>query len=149
MRINRVSFNTNNVSFTAKNNPHKLSSVYPEETKKLQLYMAGLAVIGAAAVGYSIVKKYNPESIKKLKYKITDFKNLLLNKPATDDLTKLVEKKRGQDAVQIYKSYRAEKKLQSFKTKLLNGNFDGKPQEVFNHLRKNEQNLRLQAGLVA
>ncbi len=146
MRIDAVKLNIKNPNFRADNKVNTVvNPMYNEDSAKLKLGLALLAVIGSASIGYSVVKKHNPNAIKRIKNSFADFKNLIKNKPATDAITKKLNGKRDAQAVKIYKGYRAQGKLTSMHNKLLNGQFDGKPAKVFEHLRKNEQILQQQA----
>ncbi len=112
-----------------------------EDADKVKLCLAGLALIGAASIGSAVLKKKNIKPLNILKEKFH-------KEPVTDPIIKKLNGRRDAEAVKLYKGYKAQEKSASLKRKILNGDFNGKPNEVYEHLIKNEQKLERTARAV-
>ena len=151
MKISAIQPIKNNQIFRANKNrnsePCIIDSIYQNE-KAIKKGLVGLAVIGAAAVGYNSIRNSGKSPVKFIKNNFYKVKDFLSEKPKSDPIIKNIGKKRDKEALNLYKGLVAKKKMDSLHNKLLSGHFDGKPKEVFESLRKNEVKLRREANLV-
>ncbi len=150
MKISAIEPSKNNQIFRAnKNNsePCIIESIYQNE-KLLKKGLAGLAIIGAAAISYSLIKHSGKNPVQIIKNNVNKVKDFLAEKPKPDPIMQKIGDKRDAEAVKLYKSLVAKKKMDSLHNKLLSGYFDEKPKTVFEALRKNEVKLRREANIV-
>ncbi len=151
MKISAIQPIKNNQIFRANKNknsePCIIDSIYQNE-KAIKKGLVGLAVIGAAAVGFNLIKHSGKNPVQIIKNNANKVKDFLSEKPKPDPIIKNIGKKRDKEALNLYKGLVAKKKMDSLHNKLLSGHFDGKPKEVFESLRKNEVKLRREANLV-
>lgn len=150
MRISAINTVQNQVKFgTQKANDEKSATnpIYKNE-KLLQAGLKGLAVVGIATVGYAVLKKQGKSPVKLVKNSFKKAKDFLSEKPQPDPITQKLGGRRDAEAVKLYKGYVAVEKMNSLHNKLLSGYFDGKPQAVFDALRKNEMKLKREARIV-
>ena len=151
MKISAIQPIKNNQIFRANKNknsePCIIDSIYQNE-KAIKKGLVGLAVIGAATVGYNSIRNSGKSPVKFIKNNFYKVKDFLSEKPKYDPIIKNIGKKRDKEALNLYKGLVAKKKMDSLHNKLLSGHFDGKPKEVFESLRKNEVKLRREANLV-
>ena len=150
MRISSVNSIKNSNHFCAKktNNEKPVSNPLSQKEKLLKSGLEGLAIIGAAAVGYSILKKQGKNPAKIVKNSFDNVKRFLSDKQQSDPIIQKLNGKRDAEAVKLYKGHAAVKKMNSLHNKLLSGYFDGKPKSVFDALRKNEVKLKREAQVV-
>ncbi len=150
MKINAIEPFKSNQIFRANNNnsePCIIESIYQNE-KLLKAGLAGLAVVGAAAIGINVLKSKGKSPLNMIKSTYNNVKDFLSETPRPDPIVKKLGQKRDAEAVKLYKSLIANKKMDSLHNKLLSGYFDGKSKNVFESLRKNEVKLRREAGIV-
>ncbi len=147
MKVNRlnqtmVSPDYYNHRIQNNNNEQQYYPNYKEERKKIFLGLAGLAVIGAAAVITCAAKDNNTTALKYMQNKATSFVLKLSNKEQIDPVTKLLEGKRDAEALKKYQAYIAQKKIDSLQKKFLDGSFNNRSSEVYNHLISNKHKLQ-------
>lgn len=150
MKISAIEPSKNNQIFRAnKNNsePCIIESIYQNE-KLLKKGLAGLAVIGAAAIGFNLLKSSGKNPVQIIKNNFNKVKDFLSEKPMPDPIMQRIGNKRDVESVKLYKALIAKKKMDSLHNKLLSGYFDGKSKNVFESLRKNEIKLRREASVV-
>lgn len=151
MKINSVCITPvlNTVSFKSNlTEPQKVNTLNRDDKTKIITGLAGLAAIGAAAVSTAVLKKQNTTPAQFIKKGFSNLAEKLCLKSAEDPIIKKLNGKRDAQALKLYKGYKAEEKMNSLHNKLLSGYFDGKPQKVFESLRKNERKLRREAAIV-
>ena len=149
MKVNAIRLNNFNTSVfgSQKNDKRESNKHICDNCTKLKLGLCALGVLGAAAVGYGVLKKHNINSFSEIKNSLSDVKNIFSNKPPIDKITRKLNGKRDKEAVKIYQNIMAKEKLASLQNKILNGDFDGKSKKVFEHIRNNERLLQQQASL--
>ena len=151
MKINTIQPIKNNQIFRANKNknsePCIIDSIYQNE-KTIKKGLVGLAVIGAAAVGFNLIRHSGKNPVQIIKNNVNKVKDFLAEKPKPDPIMQKIGDKRDAEAVKLYKSLVAKKKMDSLHNKLLSGYFDEKPKTVFEALRKNEVKLRREASVV-
>ena len=151
MKISAIQPIKNNQIFRANKNknsePCIIDSIYQNE-KAIKKGLVGLAVIGAAAVGFNLIKHSGKNPVQIIKNNANKVKDFLSEKPKPDPIIQRIGDKRDAEAVRLYKALIAEKKMNSLHKKLLAGHFDGKSKDVFESLRKNEVKLRRDAIIV-
>ena len=150
MKISAIKPVKNDQVFRAnKNNsePCIIESIYQNE-KLLKAGLAGLAVIGAAAIGFNLLKSSGKNPVQIIKNNFNKVKDFLSEKPMPDPIMQRIGNKRDVESVKLYKALIAKKKMDSLHNKLLSGYFDGKSKNVFESLRKNEIKLRREASVV-
>ncbi len=132
--INNVLTKTNFKSGTSDKAGFANKNFTKDESDKIKTGLAGLAVIGVAAVCSAALKKNNNKPYAALKENF-------FKKQEVDPILKKLDGKRDSDAVKLYNAMKAQEKSISLKQKMLNGEFNGKPNEVYGYLIKNEQKL--------
>ena len=151
MKISAIQPIKNNQIFRANKNrnsePCIIDSIYQNE-KTIKKGLVGLAVIGAAAVGFNLIRHSGKNPVQIIKNNVNKVKDFLAEKPKPDPIMQKIGDKRDAEAVKLYKSLIAKKKMDSLHKKLLSGYFDEKPKTVFEALRKNEVKLRREASVV-
>ncbi len=129
MQVNRVNTIQNKVNFKSNifdsvesfsNNLNK------EDTKKILLGLAGLAVLGATAVTVCLLKKKNIDT-GTVKNAASEIRNKHPKKPKQDSIYKHLDGLRDKEAVKIYKAYQARAKIASLEKRSNAGEFIGKP----------------------
>ena len=150
MRINKV----NNYHSNFKSNLLEQSTIIEEPVfkgdnkskKEIILGLTGLAIIGAAAVTTSVLKKrgiHPIEEVQKLSKKI----NTQINQHK-DPVQKYIKDQRDGRAVVIYKGIRAQNKINSLEQKYINGEFKGKSTQEMKYIIINRQKLQRAANSV-
>ncbi|MCD7780912.1 MAG: hypothetical protein LUH05_09615 [Candidatus Gastranaerophilales bacterium] len=146
MKVNSVSSSSAGTVFRSKNTELKKSKnnvKSNDNSDKLKAGLAGLAILGTVLVCNAVVKKNNNnEGI----FKIIE-KKLTSEKP--DPIMQKIGDKRDAEAVKLYKSLKAQEKIDSLRKRVMNGEFNNKPSEIFQRLIENEQKLEKTArGIV-
>ncbi len=137
------------LSFKASQNYNKTdiapsASTADDEENIIRLGLAGLAIIGAAAIGKSALKYKGLTPAKLIKDTGSKVYKKFSKKPPVDPMIKALRGKRDANALKLYRVLQAEKKIDSLNKKVLSGFFKGKSSEVFNHLGKNARMLQQQ-----
>lgn len=140
--LNCQTYTARNFGNINKSNTTLNTSVdYTKENQKLLLSLAALSAAGAAFITSFIAKDNNTTALNLIKETTNDIYSSVSNKPKPDELSKLLNGKRNADAINKYKVYIAQKKLDSLQRKILNGEFNNKPKEVYSNLIKNKNKL--------
>ena len=151
MKISEVSVNPvpDKVGFKSnqKENKNPIKNLDSDE-KKILTGLAGLAVIGAAAVTTSVLKKKGTSPLKLLGNSLSNLTERFSGKPDKDPLIELLDGKRDKEAVELYKAYRAKEKMKSLQTKMLAGEFNRKPEHVFKNICEAQIKYRREAAIV-
>lgn len=149
MRINAINPACKTPHFKAPGNLEKTAEESRSydliDKKKLLAASSAVAAIGIAAIAIYAARTsgFKPsDAIKKLKTKLN-------KKPDIDPVEKILKGKRDAEALNKYKKYRAQQKIDSLNRRLSNGEFNNKPQRVFTALRKNEIKLARITGNVS
>ena len=137
------------ISFKTKQNYSNLntsssSTTVCDEGNIVKLGLIGLAIIGAAATGKAVLKHKGLTPAKLIKDTGSKIYEKFSNKPPVDPAIKALKGKRDAKALELYNSIQAKKKITSLHDKILSGYFDGKPNKVFNYIRRNERALQRQ-----
>ena len=127
---------SDNSTFTRINsNKQNLDSTY------LIIGLAGLAVIGAAAVISTSLKKNNLSPSKIINNTALNIKKKHAKKPPIDPLYVFLDGKRDGEAVRIYNSYTSRQKLHSLEKRFASGEFIGKG-DPLDYIHSNRDRLQ-------
>ncbi len=150
MQVNRVD-SVYNVNFSKRHSAEKKNDApvyYVKNEDVLKFGLTGLAIIGAASIAKSILKKYNQSPADIIKDTVSNISKKFAAHPKEDPVIRILDGNRDIDAVKMYRKYQSQAKIKSFSDKFLAGEFNDKPGKVLTYMSKNLDKLNRVASRV-